>query len=73
MVLFVTDTEPIYVERRSNDILKYLSQVTGFTVKMAKLEPHMEGESQEPHSTDLFLYAVNSETNDIVDTDTLLE
>lgn len=73
MVLFVTNTEPIAVERKSKEILSYLSNVTGFDVKMAKLEPHKEGDLQETHSTDLFLYAVNPDTNDIVDTDTLLE
>lgn len=57
MVLFVTNTEPIMVEKKTKDILGYLSNVTGFDVKMAKLEPHREGELQEPHSTDLFLYA----------------
>jgi len=73
MVLFVSDSEPVSVERKTRDVLGYLSNVTGFDVKMAKLKPHMEGEIQEPHSTDLFLYAVNPESNDIVDTDTLLE
>ncbi|XP_053211715.1 protocadherin Fat 4-like isoform X1 [Panonychus citri] len=73
MVLFVADSEPITVERRTGEVLGFLSNVTGYNVKMAKLEPHMEGEVQEAHSTDLFLYAVNPETNDIVDTDTLLE
>lgn len=73
MVLFVTNTEPISVEKKSKEILGYLSNVTGFDVKMAKLEPHKEGDLQETHSTDLFLYAVNPDTNDIVDTDTLLE
>lgn len=73
MVLFVTDTEPISVEKKSQELLSYLSNITDYDVKMAKLEPHMEGETQESHSTDLFLYAVNPNTNDIVDTNTLLE
>ncbi|XP_074599101.1 protocadherin Fat 4-like [Brevipalpus obovatus] len=73
MVLFVSDSEPVSVERKTRDVLGYLSNVTGFDVKMAKLKPHMEGEVQEPHSTDLFLYAVNPESNDIVDTDSLLD
>jgi len=73
MVLFVSDSEPIVVEKKTSEILDYLSNITGFYVKLAKLEPHREGEEQEPHSTDLFLYAVNPDTNDIVDTDTLLE
>ncbi|RWS16902.1 protocadherin Fat 4-like protein, partial [Dinothrombium tinctorium] len=73
MVLFVTDTEPIFVERKSKELTSFLSNITNFDVKMAKLEPHMEGEIQEPHSTDVFLYAVNPHSNDIVDTNTLLE
>lgn len=73
MVLFVINTEPIAVERRINEILSYLSTVTGFDVKLAKLEPHKEGDHQESRSTDLFLYAINHETNDIVDTDVLLD
>jgi hypothetical protein len=71
MVLFVTNTEPISVEKKSHNIMEYLSNVTGFDVKMAKLEPHREGEYQDAQSTDLFLYAINPDTNDIVDTDML--
>lgn len=72
MVLLVTDTEPIIMEKRSTEMINYLSNVTGFDVKMAKLEPHIEGESPEPFSTDMFLYAVNPSLNNIVDTETLL-
>jgi len=72
MVLMVTDTEPIIMEKRSPEVVGYLSNVTGFEVKMAKLEPHIEGESPEPFSTDMFLYAVNPSLNNIVDTETLL-
>lgn len=72
MVLFVTNTEPISVEKKSKEIMEYLSNVTGFDVKMAKLEPHKEGDLQDASSTDLFLYAINPDTNDIVDTDMLL-
>jgi len=73
MVLFVTNTEPISVEKKSKEIMEYLSNVTGFDVKMAKLEPHREGDYQDAQSTDLFLYAINPDTNDIVDTDMLLD
>lgn len=73
MVLFVADREPITIEKRSTEILSYLTNITGYDVKMAKLEPHTESDNVEPHATDLFLYAINHETNDIVDTDTLLE
>ncbi|RWS00915.1 protocadherin Fat 4-like protein, partial [Dinothrombium tinctorium] len=73
MVLFVTDTEPIFVERKSKELTSFLSNITNFDVKMAKHEPHMEGEIQEPHSTDVFLYAFNPHNNDIVDTITLLD
>ncbi|CAG2110072.1 unnamed protein product, partial [Medioppia subpectinata] len=73
MILFVADKEPIHVEKKSPEILNYLTNITGFEVKMAKLGPHTEGELQEPHATDIFLYAVNPETNDIVDTETLLD
>lgn len=73
MVLFVADKEPIFVENKVSDILSYLTNITGFEVKMAKLEPHSEGENQETYATDLFLYAVNPETNDIVETETLLD
>lgn len=72
MVMMVTDTEPIIMEKRSNEVIGYLSNVTGFEVKLAKLEPHIEGESPEPFSTDMFLYAVNPSLNNIVDTETLL-
>ncbi|KAG9511249.1 Cadherin-89D, partial [Fragariocoptes setiger] len=72
MVLMVTDTEPIVMEKRSSEVINYLSNVTGFDVKLAKLEPHIEGESPEPFSTDMFLYGVNPSLNSIVDTETLL-
>lgn len=73
MVLFVTNTEPISVEKKSKEVMDYLSKVTGFEVKMAKLEPHREGEYLDSQSTDIFLYAINPDSNDIVDTDMLLD
>ncbi|XP_054156169.1 protocadherin Fat 4-like isoform X2 [Oppia nitens] len=73
MILFVADKEPIMVEKKSGEILSYLTNITGFDVKMAKLGPHTEGDQQETQSTDIFLYAVNPDTNDIVDTETLLD
>ncbi|XP_064457801.1 protocadherin Fat 3-like [Ornithodoros turicata] len=72
LVLFVTDTPPVHVEQNIDRILGYLGNVTGFDVKMAKLEPHHEDEVEHPEASDLFLYAINKDTNEIVDTDTLL-
>lgn len=72
LVLFVTDTPPVHVEQHIDRILGYLGNITGFQVKMAKLEPHHEDEMEHPESSDLFLYAINKDTNEIVDTDTLL-
>ncbi|CAN7991132.1 unnamed protein product, partial [Ixodes pacificus] len=72
LVLFVTDTPPVHVEQHIERILGYLGNITGFQVKMAKLEPHHEDEMEHPESSDLFLYAINKDTNEIVDTDTLL-
>ena len=73
MVLFVANTEPIMVEKKLSDVLEYLSTVTGFEVKMAKLEPHKDGDTQDSHATDLYLYAINPDSNEIVNTDVLLD
>lgn len=73
MILFVADREPITIEKKYPDIINYLSNTTDFDVKLAKLGPHLEGDVQETHSTDVFLYAVNKNNNEIVDTETLLE
>ncbi|KAI2804340.1 hypothetical protein BLOT_003322, partial [Blomia tropicalis] len=73
MILFVSDKEPVTVEKKYPDILSYLNNVTDYEVKLAKLGPHVEGELQETHSTDIFLYAVNKQNNEIIDTETLLD
>jgi hypothetical protein len=73
MVLFVTDSEPIRIEKRREHILAYLSKLTKFDVKLAKISPHLEHGTQQFHSTDLYLYAVNTQTSDIVDIDHLLK
>ena len=73
MILFVSDKEPITVEKKYPEVLSYLSNVTDYDVKLAKLGPHVEGDVQETHSTDIFLYGVNRQNNEIVDTETLLE
>lgn len=72
MVLFVTDSEPVKIENRRDDILKYLSRLTKYDVKLAKITPHLEQGVQQFHSTDMYLYAVNPRTNEIVDIDQLL-
>ncbi|UYV72305.1 hypothetical protein LAZ67_9002567 [Cordylochernes scorpioides] len=71
LVLLVAGTTPLLVEGHVPTILTYLSNVTQYQVKMAKLEPHHEGEYEDPQSTDLFLYALD-QSNEIVDTETLL-
>lgn len=73
MVLFVTDSEPIQIEKRRDQILAYLSRLTKYDVKLAKISPHLEQGVQQFHSTDLYLYAVNTHSNDIVDIDHLLK
>lgn len=73
MILFVSDKEPVMVEKKYPEILSYLTNVTDYEVKLAKLGPHIESEVQETHATDIFLYAVSKKTNEIVDTETLLE
>ncbi|CAL1272163.1 unnamed protein product [Larinioides sclopetarius] len=72
LVLFVAGRTPLAIEQHVDKILSYLSNLTGYDVKMAKLEPHHDGEYEDRESTDLFLYAVHRDTNDIVDTETLL-
>lgn len=73
MILFVSDKEPVMVEKKYPEILSYLTNVTDYEVKLAKLGPHVESDVQETQSTDIFLYAVSKKTNEIVDTETLLE
>ncbi|GFY64501.1 cadherin-89D [Trichonephila inaurata madagascariensis] len=72
LVLFVAGRTPLAIEQHVDKILSYLSNLTGYDVKMAKLEPHHDGEYEDRESTDLFLYAVHRDTNDIVDTEVLL-
>ncbi|GIY14252.1 cadherin-89D [Caerostris extrusa] len=72
LVLFVAGRTPLAIEQHVDKILIYLSNLTGYDVKMAKLEPHHDGEYEDRESTDLFLYAVHRDANDIVDTEVLL-
>jgi len=72
MILFVSDKEAITVEKKYPEVLSYLTNITDYDVKLAKLGPHLEGDVQETHATDIFLYAINK-NNEIVDTETLLE
>lgn len=72
MVLFVTDAEPVKIENKRDEILSYLSRLTKYEVKLAKITPHLEQGVQQYHSTDMYLYAVNPRNNDIVDIDQLL-
>ncbi|GIY63372.1 cadherin-89D [Caerostris darwini] len=69
LVLFVAGRTPLAIEQHVD---KILSNLTGYDVKMTKLEPHYDGEYEDRESTDLFLYAVHQDTNDIVDTEVLL-
>lgn len=72
LVMFVSATTPLVIEENVNKMLSYLSNITGMDVKMAKLEPHHEGEKEDPDMTDIFLYAIDRQTNDVIETETLL-
>ena len=50
LVLFVTDTPPVLVEQNIDRILGYLGNITNYEVKMAKLEPHHEEDTEHPDS-----------------------
>ncbi|XP_013781091.1 cadherin-89D-like, partial [Limulus polyphemus] len=73
LVVIVTDTHPLVMEQHMGQVLSYLSNMTGYEVQVAKLESHHEGDVEHPESSDLFLYGINRETNDILDTEILLK
>ncbi|XP_076360623.1 cadherin-89D-like [Tachypleus tridentatus] len=72
LVMIVSDRRPLVVEQNIDQVIGYLTNTTGYDIRLAKLESHHEGEQANPKATDLFLYGIDRGTNDIVDTELLL-
>ncbi|CAB3364238.1 Hypothetical predicted protein [Cloeon dipterum] len=67
-VVLVMNAKPMAVEMSSQNITKALSRLTGLDVRLRKLEPHFELDSdEEVDATDLYLYAVDPHLNMVVD------
>ncbi|XP_059478119.1 cadherin-89D [Neocloeon triangulifer] len=67
-VVLVMNAKPVEVERNSQNITRALSRLTGLDVRLRKLEPHLELDSEEEaDASDLYLYAVDPHLNMVVD------
>ncbi|OAD62651.1 Cadherin-89D [Eufriesea mexicana] len=70
-VLMVVGRRPMDIEPQLENITAVLHNVTGFDVRVWKLEPHIEKNLIDTMSTDVYLYAIDPHLNVMIDMDTL--
>ncbi|XP_043486385.1 cadherin-89D [Polistes fuscatus] len=70
-VVMVVGQKPIDVEPRLDNFTAVLHNITGFDVRVRKLEPHIEKNLIDTTSTDVYLYAIDPHLNVMIDMDTL--
>ncbi|XP_012259272.2 cadherin-89D isoform X2 [Athalia rosae] len=70
-VVMVMGDRPTDIERQIENITSVLHNVTGYDVRVRKLEPHIEKNLIDAGSTDMYLYAVDPHLNVMIDMDTL--
>ncbi|KAI5749559.1 hypothetical protein M8J76_008291 [Diaphorina citri] len=72
-LVMVIGAKPTQVEQNLGNITTVLSNITGFDVRIRKLEPHLDLENEEVYMTDLYLYAVDTFMNTVIDNDVLTQ
>ncbi|XP_034938287.1 cadherin-89D isoform X2 [Chelonus insularis] len=70
-VVLVMGKKPTEIEDQVDDITRALKNLTGWDVRVRKLEPHIEKNLIDATSTDVYLYAVDPDLNVMVDMETL--
>ncbi|KAL3277702.1 hypothetical protein HHI36_013047 [Cryptolaemus montrouzieri] len=66
-LVLVMGMKPIEVEKQINNITMVLHNITGFDIRIRKLEPHSEKNQIDSSATDMYLYAVDPRLNTVVD------
>ncbi|XP_045465404.1 cadherin-89D [Harmonia axyridis] len=66
-LVLVMGLKPVEVERSIDNITSALYNVTGYDIRIRKLEPHSERNQLEASATDMYLYAVDPLLNSVVD------
>ncbi|KAL1465639.1 hypothetical protein WDU94_005192 [Cyamophila willieti] len=72
-LVMVIGAKPTQVEQNLANITNILSNITGFDVRIRKLEPHLDLENEDVYMTDLYLYAVDTFMNTVIDNDVLTQ
>ncbi|XP_065213230.1 cadherin-89D isoform X2 [Planococcus citri] len=66
-IIMTVDKKPEEVENKIQNVTHILSGISGLDIKVRKIEPHYDKESQNVIATDLYLYAVDTLMNSIID------
>ncbi|KAL4702872.1 hypothetical protein ACJJTC_003995 [Scirpophaga incertulas] len=69
-LVLVVDAKPMEVERRITNITRYLATITGYDIRVRRLEANMKS-SMDVSATDIYLYAVDPMSNAIIDMEVL--
>ncbi|RVE54564.1 hypothetical protein evm_000685 [Chilo suppressalis] len=69
-LVLVVGAKPMEVEREIGNITRYLTTMTGFDIRVRRLEANMKA-SMDGYATDIYLYAVDPMSNAIIDMEVL--
>ncbi|XP_052739756.1 cadherin-89D isoform X1 [Bicyclus anynana] len=69
-LVMVIGAKPMEVESEMDSIVKHLSNITGFDVRVRRLESSAKA-SMEGYATDMYIYAVDPISNSIIDMEVL--
>ncbi|XP_014359554.2 cadherin-89D isoform X1 [Papilio machaon] len=69
-LILVVGAKPTEVEKEMENITRSLSNMTGYDIRVRRLEPSFKG-SMDGHATDLYIYGVDPLSNAIIDMDVL--
>ncbi|GAB6027814.1 hypothetical protein CHUAL_002044 [Chamberlinius hualienensis] len=72
MVVLVVRNTALTVEQQLVKLTSELSNITGYEVKVCKLVPHIDNAIVDPTTTDVYLYAVDPVSNNIIEVDPIL-
>ncbi|KAK9881182.1 hypothetical protein WA026_014530 [Henosepilachna vigintioctopunctata] len=66
-LVLVMGMKPVDVERSIDNITSSLYNITGYDIRIRKLEPHSERNQIDTSATDMYVYAVDPLLNSVVD------
>ncbi|XP_018326516.1 cadherin-89D [Agrilus planipennis] len=70
-LVMVLNKKPMEIEKDMESITRALYNITGYDVRVRKLEPHIEKKYVDNSVTDMYLYAVDPSLNVVVDMEKL--